>query len=80
MGSIVIILVIVGYVIKSKFIRPDDSTNRFFDMLLLIVAIWGIQDLIEPDSCKCESNSLFIASIISLGLLVVLSKISKFVN
>ncbi len=80
MSSLVIILVIISFVIKSKFIKSDNSTNRFFDLLLLIVTIWSIQDLIEPDSCKCESNSLFIASIISLGLLVVLSKISKLIN
>lgn len=80
MSIVIIILVIISYFVKSKFIKSDNSTNRFIGLFLLIVTIWSIQDLIKPDSCKCEENSLFFASIISLVLFVTLDKIIKLRN
>lgn len=80
MSIVIIILVIISYFVKSKFIKADDSTNSFISLFLLIVAIRSIQDLIEPDSCTCEANSLFFASIISLVLFVILDKIIKLRN
>lgn len=80
MSIVIIILVIISYFVKSKFIKSDNSTNRFIGLFLLIVTIWSIQDLIKPDSCSCEENSLFFASIISLVLFVTLDKIIKLRN
>ena len=79
MSYIILIFVIIISIVNNKFITSENSDyKRFINLTLLVVSIWAVQNIIEPETCDCKSDSLLIASLIALALMMFLHFINKF--
>lgn len=81
MSYVILFFVVILSIFSNKYIRSKNSDYKsFFNLTLLVICIWAVQSIVEPDTCDCKSDSLLIASLIALALMMFLNFIHKFIH
>jgi hypothetical protein len=78
MAYFLLIFVAFTYLMFDRyFTNLDIQQSKFIKLILLVVCIWSIESIITPESCKCQSNSLLFASLLSLGFMLLIDFVNK---